>query len=572
MRSFSVLFRAFLDQLFTTEIASSEVQLRSVMAWVVAGLLTPGLFILLHLAFLWDHVATFSPDTIDKLLAEVVVLFVTYALVSTGLIAVLAWDTLAFDRRDAMVLGPMPLRGITILLAKLAALAAFLLATVLAVNAPTALLFGLVTGGYLGWAGVARHAGAHLVATVGAGTFVFAAMVIVRGVLILVTSARVAAWANSVSQFLFVGGLLWFVSAIPSAMATAEPWVSGAGVIGWLPTAWFLGIFERLVGTMRPEASAMAQRALLMTGVAIVGGAGLVALGFRRQMSLALMPSASTGGVASARVSIPLAHVLASRSLIARGVSTFMLLTLVRSRAQQAPIAVTSAIGLAIVVGAWPSVLDARWQNVPIAVAWVPLVLAYWMSMGLRAAAFVPAELPASWVFQVSAPQLESPWRAAVRASLLAFVIPRALAMSLLLAPLLGWRLGVEHAAIVCTSIAILLQLVALSIRHVPFTQEYRPGYANLKVWWPAYLAGMVVFAYGPTAVLLGLQHRPTALAAFVMLLIVMFSALEIAARRVDKNGIGLWKVPGDEPEDATQLGIGRIASSGSKLNSVTRV
>ena len=109
---------------------------------------------------------------------------------------------------------------------------------------------------------------------------------------------------------------------------------------------------------------------------------------------------------------------------------------------------------------------------------------AYWISMGLRAAAFVPAELPASWVFHVSAPQQTTPWRADVRASLVAFVIPRALVVSLLLAPLLGWRLTIQNAVILCAAIAILEQLVALSIGHVPFTEEYRPGYANLKVWW----------------------------------------------------------------------------------------
>ena len=55
-------------------------------------------------------------------------------MITTGLLTVFIWDTLVFDKRDAMVLGPLPLRGPTIVGAKLAALATFLVGAALAVN------------------------------------------------------------------------------------------------------------------------------------------------------------------------------------------------------------------------------------------------------------------------------------------------------------------------------------------------------------------------------------------------------------------------------------------------------
>ena len=42
-------------------------------------------------------------------------------MVTVGFLAVLEWDALAFNRRDAKVLGPLPLPGSTIIGAKLAA-------------------------------------------------------------------------------------------------------------------------------------------------------------------------------------------------------------------------------------------------------------------------------------------------------------------------------------------------------------------------------------------------------------------------------------------------------------------
>ncbi len=71
-------------------------------------------------------------------------------MVTTGLITVFIWDTLVFDKRDAMVLGPLPVRGTTVVFAKLAALATFLVGAALAVNVTSGVPFALVTGGYRG--------------------------------------------------------------------------------------------------------------------------------------------------------------------------------------------------------------------------------------------------------------------------------------------------------------------------------------------------------------------------------------------------------------------------------------
>ena len=87
------------------------------------------------------------PQLIETHLAQLAVLFVSYSMITTGLLTVFIWDTLVFDKRDAMVLGPLPLRGSTIVGAKLAALATFLVGTALAVNVTSGLPFAFVTGG-----------------------------------------------------------------------------------------------------------------------------------------------------------------------------------------------------------------------------------------------------------------------------------------------------------------------------------------------------------------------------------------------------------------------------------------
>src|SRR5688500_20384962 len=94
-------------------------------------------------------------------------MFVTYPMISIGLLTVFIWDTLVFDKRDAMVLGPLPLRGTTIVGAKLAALATFLVGTALAVNVISGVSFGWVTGTLDGR--ILQHLAGHLSGTVEIG-------------------------------------------------------------------------------------------------------------------------------------------------------------------------------------------------------------------------------------------------------------------------------------------------------------------------------------------------------------------------------------------------------------------
>ena len=78
------------------------------MIWVLAFLATPGLFVMMHVAFGWEIVVARSPVLIETLLAQLAALFVTHSMVSTGLLAVLVWEGLTFDRNDAMVLARAP--------------------------------------------------------------------------------------------------------------------------------------------------------------------------------------------------------------------------------------------------------------------------------------------------------------------------------------------------------------------------------------------------------------------------------------------------------------------------------
>ena len=500
-----MLSRAFFGRFFASESATSDLQVRQTILWVLAFLLTPGIVLLLQLYPMYNHVRISAVrfhnfDIVDDMLEWIAFMFITYSMVTTGLIAVFVWDALSFDHRDAMVLGPLPLQGRTIVGAKLTALAAFLLAAAVPMNAINALLFALETADGLGFAGLLAHFTAHFAATVAAAVFVFAALVAVRGGAMLVAGPRVATAIGSFLQFAFVVALLMVVVLSPAAWKIPSAVLNNPTAAGWLPTSWFLGLFERLRGSTRAYFLPLGIRALVALPLA-VGAAILVSvLGYRRQMQFALSRAASSNRFGVVALIRWAARTLAGRHSVARATADFIILTLTRNRTQHTPIAMNLAIGVAIAIaGLTRSKTIAGLMQPRTIVLWIPLLVGYWMTIGLRAAAFMPSELPASWTFGFGAPAGTRAYWAGTRASFIAIVIPAGVLTTLAVTvPLVGWQFAVWHAAYVAVVLLATIEIAAMTMSYIPFTTPYRPGHAKLRTRWPVYFFGMWAVAYWP--------------------------------------------------------------------------
>src|SRR5262245_43799477 len=97
-----VLSRAAFARFFASEIVTSDVQLRQTMFWVLAFLLSPGFILLIELFPAYQSVVIRSarfhtPGLVDDWLEWIVFIFVTYSMVTVGLIASFAWDALNLD-------------------------------------------------------------------------------------------------------------------------------------------------------------------------------------------------------------------------------------------------------------------------------------------------------------------------------------------------------------------------------------------------------------------------------------------------------------------------------------------
>lgn len=389
---FKILWRVFVEQFAANESATSDIQTRRAIIGVIAFLITPGLFLMMKTMSGYELMVMVArhrnmPHLIEQFLAQMAVLFVSYSMISIGLLTVFIWDTLVFDKRDAMVLGPLPLQGSTIVGAKLAALATFLVGTALAVNIISGVSFGFVTGTLHGR--ILEHLVGHLSGTVGGAVFMFCALVVVRGLLVLLVSAHAAVTAGSFLQFIFLSAVLCFMM-VPTATGQITP-----------PISWFAALFEVIRGSHGSDVPRLAQYAVIALPVSVAAAIAVTFAGYWKQMRAALAPSARTAG--SARIRRRIARLITGRDRVAYATSDFVLTTLARSRVQQAPIAITAALGVAIVSIALVTREGglAELRTPRTVVLWIPIVIGYWVVVGLRASFALPTELKAAWAFRV---------------------------------------------------------------------------------------------------------------------------------------------------------------------------
>ena len=550
MTAFATLWRSFFAQFFSSETVTSDMRLRQGVIWVMAFLVAPGLSIAFRFGTHYQFALHFAPERADGLLLMMMILFVSYSAVAIGLIAVFVWDALSFERRDAMVLGVLPIAGSTVVMAKLAALAALLGAAHAVVNAPTALIFAFAVSGNIPGLAIVRQILAHMLVTGMAGLSIFAALMTARGVLGLL-SARLAAAAAAPFQFAFVAAMLCvMVLAVGSARTLAVP----ADQVGWIPSFWYVGLFEALVGSPRPVYVSLGGRAVWTT-VALAASALTVTLAaFPLQFQRALAPEANPAAAGgSARLLRGVAWLGGARRPLARAVSDFVLVTLARNRSAQTIAAINAAIAAPIIaVGLWRAgSIDA--MAVPrLAVLWIPMAVVYWLAVGLRASFYVPSELPASWAFAVNAPADSSQYRTGVRASILAALLPAGLLSTAALVPLVGWRIAALHGVLVLMLTATLAEIVLITIGHIPFTRAYPPGHARLRTRWWIYPVGFLAFAFLPVrGELMVLQGRILWSDLYGWIAV---PALIVAAISIRRSRVSIAEIPEDFDTDESSV------------------
>lgn len=447
--------------------------------------------------------------------------FVMFSFVVMGLVAIFEWEMLFPDRLDFLILSPLSLKPRQMLAAKTAALGVFFGLFLAASNLCGTLLLPAVTthveivnGQALVRGDFLRQVLAHGAAVLLAGSFSALLFLAIGGVLLCVLGA---------AQFRAISPLLQMISVAGLVLLMLQDVIYGDAMqamlqgtlrgVRWVPTFWFLGVYERVLHGASAPAFPVAMSRYAFRGTAIVASLVLLIypVAWRRMRRMTIEGLHGANRQRSTWIGRVFGGLV--RRPGERAVFHYIAQTIARNNRYQVYLAMYCGSGLALAVAC-----SVTYQMHEGRAAWMlsgkglhavmPLLL-FWVVAGLRSAFAFPLNLPAAWVFRTTGVSVSECTAAARRWVMLCAV--GVVCATLAVLGSAGWDARRLLVQVVCgVGLAVLLtDGFFLFQRSVPFTRPTMPGKTSLPLMLTLYVGVLPVFLVGMVRLEMWLEEHP---------------------------------------------------------------
>lgn len=539
-----LLTRLFVRRLLDNDVISPHADRHDSIGVMYAVVLSLALFVTFFIStpYLAAYIQLPGPTALRALPDRF--FFIAASLAVSALAALLVWDALGLEARDAAILGPLPIAPWTITRAKLLAALVFGVVFSVAVNVVPSILYPIfltvnLRGITIG--GIVRLIAAQAISVVMAGLFGFFAVLAARGLLRFALGERGFGRVSSSVQSLLVVVAVTGLLLTPTIRGkTVTDWVAGVAPPRYfaLPVLWHLGVNEMLAGdvvvntpavmprrltlpawlrqddeehrsayrAMRTNLGPLAQRAWLVVP-ALVFLAVLTFVWNNRRLPEQAAARRARSRARNAVHAIALR--LSPRDPEAQAGFFFTLQTLMRSGPHRMIVAIAVAAALTL-----PSVmlilgsayLREPTPSFPLGLLGMQVTVLLSLIGGFRYAVMVPAELVANWSIRLAWRGDERRYLAGVkRAAFVSTVAAPSLVLLPLHAALFGVATAAVHALVGCLLGVAALHALFLGYRKVPFACAYLP-LGDPKLLWSGGAAALLfvpyVFAYVERAAL----------------------------------------------------------------------
>jgi hypothetical protein len=366
---------------------------------------------------------------------------------------------------------------------------------------------------------------AHAIAVISGGVFVALVFAGLQGLLINVLTGRafrrVSPWVQMASMALLISVLFLTPLVIDMLRPLFE---RNSPVLRFFPPFWFLALYMDLLpgqpgGPMFHDLAQLAKRALEVS--AVIFAISYLA-GYRRH-ARRVMESLETAGEGPGWLRATFDRIVNQWLLphpLERATFHFISNTILRTPRHRLFLASYTGVAFAL---ALPSVVKVSARpGVPIValsaagLLAIPLTLSFFAVSGLRSAFNLPAELRANWIFQIA--ESEDRW-AHIRAARKWIVAMGIAPLFLLLAPFevvfRGWALGLVHLSFALVLSLLMLNLLLVWFRKIPFTCSYFPGKASMAGMACVYILSFLFYSWAMASLEARLIHSPGELALF---------------------------------------------------------
>ena len=448
---------------------------------------------IVHSVIAWAYFAPMSMSERIGFACHFEQYLIATMMLAVGIFAVISWDAVFPDRRDIMVLSPLPVKARTILFAKLGASGGILALEILTLN----ILSGFVWPFALGMAGgfvqgFLRTCAAWWFTMIAASLFMYSSALAIQGISALLLPRRLFMQVSAVMQvagFAAILSVYFLQGTLTSMAALAAP--QNQWLLASSPSFWFFALFNQMRGVLPQELAWVAQRAWIALAISLFGGLLALLLCYLRTMK----KTAEEPDLLPAKRRFHWAPHLGGG--LQAVITLFSLRTLLRSRHHRVILAfyisIVFAIALAAahraIVAGQPRTFTAEFPTITNLMMVISVI-------GFRKVFSIPVSLTANWVLRTTQLNPSVEFVNATRNTLFLFAVVPVWIVSACLG--LSFRplpMVAEHLLVLMQIGIILVELSLIRFHKVPFTCSLLPGSTNIQLVFWAGFAGFVLLS-----------------------------------------------------------------------------
>ncbi len=503
-KQFLVLTRHFFLRLFQNDAIAFEDQMRERVIGVLA------LFAILsgHLAntvlFKYSLMEDRGTSWVEKSY------ILAFFMVLMGFIAILEWEVIFPDSRDYTNLMPLPVKVRTLFAAKFASLFLFVGMFTLAMNAVAVLAFFFYLPKWrsssllYGW----RFMLVHLISSFAAIFFMFFVSLLLIAILMNILGykifSRISIYLRAVLMTAFLVLLISFLTdslyAAPSFSSFLELKASNSNYLYLFPPMWFTGLYETLIGNEDPFFHGLSYLAVFSLLASIAAFFLTAGLGYKRY----LKKMGTTRGRKPYFIKVKdffstTFNKIFLRNPVQRAVFYFFSSTIRRSMFHKMRLAsfLAVAVGMVLVILA-PQAQNLRNETSlnPTLLA-IPLILSFFLLIGVKGIVKVPISLEANWIFQLTEVKKRHHYFSGLRKGVFFLtLVPLFILLFIFYAFLWSGITALLHCFFGLAISTLLMEVLLIKNNKIPFTCSYMPGQEKIQIFWLLYIILFLGYIY----------------------------------------------------------------------------
>lgn len=410
-------------------------------------------------------------------------LFISVAMAITGIVTVLKWDRILPDAQDYLNLAPLPVRPHAILVANVVAIACVVLIISVDVSAIPGTLFPLVVSNAMdaSFGALFHFIAIHALCVILASVFTFCTVFAVFGLAAAILPRNAfGAISSGLRGAALIAFLMLLLSGFVGLRILREIAEHPASPLRWLPSLWFLGLYQTL--QHRPTREFVALARLAWQGVLAAFGVMVVAYAasYRRRFSSSLEGGRRPSQRYGRRALLAVLDLFAPRAVgFGRAGFRFVTRALLQHEGHRLCLAVALGLGWLLAIQSVTGAGSNSGALPAIGVLQAPLQAAYLLVLGLRLALEMPVSLPANWIFRFVLDPKDNETAGIARRVMYGFLALFVMAPCLLFSL---WRLSpftaLMHTLYVLTLAAFLVELSLANYRKMPLACP-SPGFRH---------------------------------------------------------------------------------------------